>query len=396
MKKPLSAMATKIQASTTLAIDALFKKMQEDGVDVVGFGAGEPDFNTPDHIKAAAKKAIDENFTRYTAAAGIIPLKKAICARLLADCGLSYEPAQIVISNGAKHSLSQTLCCLLNPGDEVILPAPYWVSYLEMVNIAGGTPVVVEATEAADFKITAEQLKAAVTDKTKALILCSPSNPTGMVYTKAELQAIADVCVQNGIYIVADEIYYKLIYDGKEFVSVASLSDAVKDITIVVNGVSKTYAMTGWRIGYIAAPAEIAKVVANYQSHAASAPNSVAQKAAMEALQADQSGIEAMREEFQKRRNFLVERMNQIEGVSCKMPEGAFYVMMNIEKLIGKTLHGVKITCADDFSKLFLEKGLVATVPCEGFGAPTFVRWSYATSMKNIETGLDRLAKFLA
>ena len=394
--KELSQIAQAVQASTTLAIDAMFKQMKADGSDVIGFGAGEPDFNTPDNIKAAAVKAIDENKTRYTPAAGIMELRKAACQRLREDCGLDYQPTQIVAASGAKHSVYIALQVLVNPGDEVILPAPFWVSYYELIKMAGGVPVIVTATEEEDFKLTAEKLSAAITPKTKAMILNNPSNPTGMMYTKAELEAIADVCVKNEIYVIADEIYYGLVYDGQKFTSFASLGDKVKDLTILVNGVSKSYAMTGWRIGYTASNDQIAKVMSNYLSHSTSAPSSVSQWAAVEALSGPQEGILAMRDEFEARRNYIVERMNQIDGVSCLKPEGAFYVMMNIEKLLGRTFGGIEITGSDSFAKAFLEQGLVAVVPCSGFGAPNFVRWSYATSMDNIKAGLDRLEKFLA
>lgn len=394
--KELSQVAQAVQASTTLAIDAMFKQMKADGIDVIGFGAGEPDFNTPDNIKAAAVKAIDENKTRYTPAAGIMELRKAACQRLREDCGLAYQPTQIVAASGAKHSVYIALQVLVNPGDEVILPAPFWVSYYELIKMAGGVPVIVTATEAENFKLTAEKLSAAITPRTKAMILNNPSNPTGMMYTKAELQAIAEVCVKNEIYVIADEIYYGLVYDGQEFTSFASLGDAVKDLTILVNGVSKSYAMTGWRIGYTASNDPIAKVMSNYLSHSTSAPSSISQWAAVEALSGPQEGILAMRDEFEARRNYIVERMNRIDGVSCLKPEGAFYVMMNIEKLIGCTFGGMEITGSDSFAKAFLEQGLVAVVPCSGFGAPNFVRWSYATSMENIKAGLDRLEKFLA
>lgn len=394
--KALSQIAQAVQASTTLAIDAMFKQMKANGIDVIGFGAGEPDFNTPDDIKAAAIQAIHENKTRYTPAAGIMELREAACLRLREDCGLDYKPNQIVAASGAKHSVYIALQVLVDPGDEVILPAPFWVSYYELIKMAGGVPVIVTATEDEDFKLTPEKLAAAVTPKSKAIILNNPSNPTGMMYTKAELEAIAEICVKNEIYVIADEIYYGLVYDGKEFTSFASLSDEVKELTILVNGVSKSYAMTGWRIGYTASNDQIAKVMSNYLSHSTSAPSSVSQWAAVEALSGPQDGILAMRDEFEKRRNYIVERMNSIEGVSCLNPEGAFYVMMNIEKLIGRTFGDIKITGSDDFAKAFLEQGLVAVVPCSGFGAPNFVRWSYATSMDCIKAGLDRLEKFLA
>ena len=394
--KELSKIALKVNPSTTLAIDSLAKQMKADGLDVIGFGTGEPDFMTPDNISEAGIAAIREGKTKYTPAAGIVPLRKAAAARLKADCGLDYDYAQIVIASGAKHNVYAALRALVNPGDEVIVPAPYWVSYCEMVSICGGVPVVVETTEGAGFKMTPAQLEAAVTPKTKALMLNNPSNPTGMVYTESELCALAEVCVKHDLYVIADEIYYKLMYDGKPFTSFASLGEDVKERTILINGVSKSYAMTGWRIGYAAANAQIAKVMSNYLSHSTGAPSTISQWAAVEALEGQQDTIEDMRKVFEQRRNYFVKRLNSIPGVSCIMPEGAFYIMMNIEKLIGRTIGGVEITDDDVFAEAFLKQGLVAVVPCSGFGIKNFVRWTYATSMENIEEGLNRLEKFLA
>ena len=394
--KELSTIAQAVQASTTMAIDALFKQMKADGVDVIGFGAGEPDFNTPDEIKAAGIAAIENNVTRYTPAAGTVELRKAICARMLADCGISYQPNQVVATNGAKHAVYLALRALVNPGDEVILPAPYWVSYYELIKMVGGVPVVVTATEAEHFKLTPEKLSAAITSKTKCLILNNPSNPTGMMYGEEELRGIADVCVKNDLYVISDEIYYGLVYDNRKFVSFAALSPDVWERTIIINGVSKSYAMTGWRIGYACANDQVAKVMANYVSHSTGSASSISQKASVTALTAPQDKIEEMRREFEARRNYIVERMNQIPGVSCIRPEGAFYVLMNLEQLIGRTIHGVEITNDDVFADAFLKYGLVAVVPGSGFGAPNFVRWSYAASMENNTEGLDRLEKFLA
>jgi len=393
--KDLSNLAKAVQASTTLAIDALAKQMKADGVDVVGFGAGEPDFNTPEHIKQAAIDAINDNFTKYTPASGILPLKEAACQRMKMDCGLDYKPSQVVVASGAKHNVYVALRALVNPGDEVILPAPFWVSYLEMAKMVGAVPVVVTAEESAGFKMTAQQLEEAVTPKTKCLILNNPSNPTGMVYSREELEAIAAVCVKHQIYVIADEIYYGLLYDGRTFTSFASLGEEVKELTILINGVSKSYAMTGWRVGYACANEDIAKVMGNFLSHSTGAPASMAQKAAVAALGGPQEEVEAMRQAFEARRNYFVERINQIKGVSCIRPEGAFYIMMNMEQLIGRTIHGEQIRNSDDFSAAFLKHGLVATVPCSDFGAPNYVRWSYATSMENIKKGLDRLEEFL-
>lgn len=393
--KELSRVASAVQASTTVAIDSKAKQMKADGIDVVGFGAGEPDFNTPDNINMEAIRAICDGKTKYTPPAGIIPLRKAICNRLKLDCNLDYDYTQIVIASGAKHCVYVTFRALLNPGDEVIVPAPYWVSYSEMIKMAGGVPILVVAGEDQGFKATGDQIKAAITEKTKCVIINNPSNPTGALYSKQELQEIADICVENDLYIISDEIYYQLIYDNAEFVSIASLGKDVYDHTIIINGVSKSYAMTGWRIGYVAASKEIAKVMSNYLSHSTGAPSTISQWASIEALNGPQEGIEAMRQEFEKRRNYMVKRMNEIPGVSCKMPEGAFYVMMNISQLLGKTIGGASINSADDFAMAFLDQGLVAVVPSTGFGIDNFVRWSYATSMENIEEGLNRLEKFL-
>ena len=393
--KELSSIAQTVQASTTMAIDAMFKQMKADGIDVIGFGAGEPDFNTPDDIKQAGVDAIENNFTRYTPAAGTVELRQAICQRMKEDCGLEYKPNQVIATSGAKHAVYIALRALVNPGDEVILPAPYWVSYYELIKMVGGVPVVVSASEAEHFKLTPEKLEAAITPKTKALILNNPSNPTGMMYNREELQAIAQVCVKHELYVIDDEIYYGLVYDGAEFVSLPSLGEDIKQLCILINGVSKSYAMTGWRIGYACASDRISKVMANYLSHSTGSPSAISQKAAVTALVGPQDEIETMRQAFEERRNYIVERMNKIPGVSCIKPQGAFYVMMNLEQLIGKTLYGVTITDSDVFADLFLKEGLVAVVPCTGFGIDNFVRWSYATSMDNIKEGLNRLEKFL-
>lgn len=394
--KELSRIASAVQASTTMAIDSMFKQMKADGIDVIGFAAGEPDFNTPDEIKEAGIDAIHNNHTRYTPARGTVELRQAVCDRMKADCGVEYAPNQVVVASGAKHAVYIALRAIINPGDEVILPAPYWVSYIELIKIMGGVPVVVTATEEENFKLSADKLAAAITPKTKALILNNPSNPTGMMYSREELEVIADLCVRNDLYVIDDEIYYSLVYDNKKFVSLASLGEEIKERTILVNGVSKSYAMTGWRIGYACASEPVATVMANYVSHSTGSPCAVSQKAALAALNGSQEKVETMRQAFEARRNAMVEGMNAIPGVSCIMPEGAFYVMMNLKDILGKTLHGVKVETADDFAALFLKKGLVAVVPGTGFGAPGFVRWSYAASMENIQEGLRRLRNFLA
>ena len=394
--KELSKIALEIQPSSTMAIDTMFKQMKAEGMDVIGFGAGEPDFPTPDHIKKAGIAAIENNDTKYTPSSGTVELRKAICQRLKEDCGVEYHANEVAVSNGAKTCVYVALQTLVNPGDEVILPAPYWVSYIELIRMVGGVPVVIEAKEEDHFKITAQELADAITPKTKCMILNNPSNPTGMMYSRKELESIAKVCVEKDIYVISDEIYYCLAYDNEEFVSMAAISPEIKERTLLINGVSKAYAMTGWRIGYVAAPAQIIRVVGNYLSHCTGSPSAIAQKASLEAMTAPQDMVETMREAFEERRNYMVERMNQIEGVSCIKPEGAFYVMMNISKLFGKKLFGHVIENADDFGHLFLKHGKVAVVPGTGFGAPDFVRWSYATSMENIKAGLDRLEKFLA
>jgi aspartate aminotransferase len=395
LKKQLSAKALAISPSATLAIDAKFKAMKAQGLDVVGFGAGEPDFDTPAYIKEAAVAALQKGMTKYTPASGTMQLREAICEKLKCDNRLTYKPSQIVVSNGAKHSLYNTFVALCNPGDEVILPGPYWVSYYELIRLADATPIVIKTTEETHFKFTLPQLKAAISKKTKALVLNSPCNPTGMVYSEDELREIAKICVENEIYVISDEIYEKLIYDGKKHVSIASFGDDIKELTILINGMSKSYAMTGWRIGYSASGEQLAKIMGNVQSHATSNPNSIAQYASAVGLGAGEEEIDKMRAAFEGRRNYMVERINSIDGVSCLMPQGAFYVMMNMESFAGGKLYGRWIKNSDDFCELFLEKGKVALVPGTAFDAPHYVRWSYATSEENIKEGLDRLEKFL-
>ena len=394
--KAISKIAATVSPSATLAVNALAKKMRAEGKDVVGFGTGEPDFETPDRISYAGIRAICDGQTKYTPAAGIVPLRKAVCKRLKEDYDLDYDETQVVVASGAKHSVYLALAVLVDPGDEVILPAPYWVSYYEMIRLVGGVPVVVTAGEDQNFKITAEQLEAAITEKTKAVMINNPSNPTGAIYTKEELQALADVCVRHDLFIIADEIYDKLIYDGARFTSIPTLDEEVKAHTILINGVSKTYSMTGWRVGYAVAEKPVASAMSSYASHSTGAPATMAQYAAQEALEGPQDEVEAMRKVFEERRNYLVSRMNAMDGVSCLTPNGAFYVMMNLEQLFGKTIDGEVIATADDFARLFLEKSMVAVVSCTAFGAPSFVRWSYATSMENIQKGMDRLEQFLA
>ncbi|MCL2151743.1 MAG: pyridoxal phosphate-dependent aminotransferase, partial [Oscillospiraceae bacterium] len=323
------------------------------------------------------------------------PLRQAAADRLRADCGVDYSAEQIVVASGAKHSIYIALKALLDPGDEVLLPMPCWVTYAEAIKMAGGVPVAVPASEALGFKITQGQLEAEVSDKTKLFIINNPSNPTGMLYSADELRALADVCVKYDIYVLSDEVYYRFVYDGREFTCFAALGADALERTIIVNGVSKLYAMTGWRIGYTASNTHLAEVMGNYLSHSTSAPSTISQIAAMEALRGPQDSIAEMREVFEKRRNYIVDRVNAIDGVSCRKPEGAFYVLLNIEKQIGRTLGGRVINNSDDFSLAFLERGHVAVVPCSGFGCEGFVRMTYAASMDTIKEGMDRLEKFL-
>jgi aspartate aminotransferase len=391
----LSRKANAIEASPTLAVDAMAKKMIGMGIDVVGFGVGEPDFDTPEHIIKAAKVAMDEGFTRYTAASGIPKLKEAVCEKLLKDNNLDYKSSQIVISNGAKHSLTNAFMAVLNPGDEVLIPAPFWVSYPEMVKIADGVPVILNSKEENSFKFTAQDLRNAVTKKTKAIIINSPSNPTGSVYSKEELMEIGEVATENDLIIISDEIYEELIYDDKKHFSIASFSEDLKNRTIVVNGMSKAYAMTGWRIGYSASNQKIADLIGNIQSQSTSNPNSIAQKAAIAALNGSKDCVYKMKDEFEKRRNYMYEKINKINGVSCIKPDGAFYIMMNVSKLFGKKYIDREINNSNHFSELLLEKSWVAVVAGGSFGAEGYVRISYANSMDNIVKGLDRIEQFI-
>ncbi|QUH21680.1 pyridoxal phosphate-dependent aminotransferase [Alkaliphilus sp. B6464] len=391
----LSRKAQNVLPSITLSIDAKAKQMKADGINVISFGVGEPDFTTPQNIKDAAIEAIRKGFTTYTPASGLPQLKQAICAKLKTENNLEYKPENIVVSNGAKHSLYNIFQAICNPGDEVIIPVPYWVSYPDMVKMADANPVFVNCTEENEFKIKIDDLLKAITPKTKAIILNSPSNPTGSVYTKSELEEIAKIAIEHNIFIVADEIYEKLTYEGEKHISIASLNDQIKDLTIVVNGMSKGYAMTGWRIGYTASHATIAKAMGNMQSHATSNPNTIAQHASIEGLTGDQSSVEEMRIAFDERRKYMVQRINEIKGLSCITPKGAFYVMMNIKQLIGTTIKGIVINSSMDLSELLLEHANVAVVPGVAFGTDEFIRLSYANSLENIKEGLNRIDSIL-
>lgn len=391
----LSKKAKQIAPSTTLAITAKAKKMKSEGINVISFGAGEPDFDTPQYIKDAAIDAINKGLTRYTPASGIMELKEAICDKLRNENGLEYTPAEIVISNGAKHSIYNALMAICNPGDEVIIPIPYWVSYPELVKLVDAVPVFIHTDEKNQFKIDIDELRNKITTKTKAIILNSPSNPTGTVYTEDELFKIAEIAVENDLIVISDEIYEKLIYDGYKHISIASLNEDIKQRTIVINGMSKAYAMTGWRIGYTASNREIAALMANIQSHATSNPNTIAQYASVEALRGNQEEIEIMRKEFEIRRNFMVDRINKISGLSCVKPVGAFYVMINISNIKGKVFNGNKILTSLDFANLLLEEEKVAVIPGDAFGDDNYIRLSFATSLEQIKEGLDRIDSFV-
>jgi len=386
----LSKKGLDISPSVTLEITAKAKEMKAKGIDVISFGAGEPDFNTPENIRKEAIKAIDEGLTKYTLASGITELKKAVCHKFKRDNNLEYEPDNIVISNGAKHSIFNALMAILNPGDEVIIGVPYWVSYPELVKIVGGKPVYIKTVEENEFKFTVKDLESVKTKNTKAVILNSPNNPTGSIYSRDELEEIAKWAVENNIFVISDEIYEKLVYDD-EHVSIASLNEDIKNITIVINGMSKAYSMTGWRIGFLAANKEIAKVISNIQSHTTSNPCSISQYASVVGLTGDQTAVIEMKKQFKKRRDYMVDAVNSISGLSCKKPKGAFYIMVNIKELKGKVIKGIKINSSLDLAKVLLDEGKVAVIPGVGFGDDDYFRLSYATSMENIEEGLRRI-----
>ena len=391
----LSKKSLEISPSLTLDITAKAKAMKAEGVDVISFGAGEPDFNTPKNIVEAGIEAIEQGKTRYTPASGLIELKEAVCKKFKDDNNLSYLPENIIISSGAKHSIYNALMAITNPGDEIIISVPYWVSYPELIKLAGGIPVYINTKEENDCKYTINDLNRVITDKTKAIILNSPNNPTGALYNEEELKEIADWAVKNNILIISDEIYEKLAYDEETHVSIASINNDIKDITIVINGMSKAYAMTGWRIGYAAANKDIAKIMNNIQSHTTSNPCSISQYASIEGLAGDQASVENMKKAFEQRRNFMVDAINDIKGLSCQKPKGAFYVMVNFTKLKNKTIYNKKIKSSLDFANLLLEKGNVAVIPGIAFGDDDYIRLSYATSMGNIEEGLNRIKEIV-
>lgn len=396
MPLTLSERALAISPSVTLSVDARAKQLRAEGVDVIGFSAGEPDFNTPEYINDAGKFAIDAGITRYTPVAGTLDLREKICEKFRHDNGVDYTPAEIIVSNGAKQSLFIALCAMLNPGDEVLLPSPCWVSYPEMIRMAGGTPVMIHGCEENNFVVTADMMRPYVTERTKALILNSPNNPNGCVWSRQELADIAALAVECGFYVISDEIYEKLIYDDEKHYCMASFGPEIKKQCIVVNGVSKTYAMTGWRIGYAAGPANIIKAMSAFQSHAASNANSIAQYATEAALSGDGKEVAGMVHAFDERRKLMCRLINEVPGLSADLPHGAFYMMMDLRDLLGKRCEGTVIDSSNTFASLLLEKQCVAVVPGEAFGAPGFARLSYAVGEDKIREGVRRMAEFVA
>ena len=395
MSLELSRKAAAVKPSSTLAITAKAKELRAQGKDVVGFGAGEPDFNTPENICDAAIQAIHDGFTKYTPASGTNELKEAVSRKFKSFNGLDYAPDQIVISNGGKHSLTNIFTALINPGDEVIIPAPFWLSYPEIVKLARGVPVIVKTTKEQSYKLQAEDLKKAITDKTKAVVLNTPNNPTGMLYTEQELRAIADVVVESDIYVVADEMYENLVYGDQKHISIASFGKEIYDRTITCSGLAKSYAMTGWRIGYTGSSKEIAKMMSSVQSHQTSNPNSIAQRAAVEALNGPQDSVAKMHAEFDKRRQYMYQRICAMPYVSTIEPMGAFYVFVDVSDVLGKDYKGTKIEDTSKMAEILIEEYNVAVVPCADFGFADHIRLSYAISLEQIEKGLDRIETFL-
>ena len=391
----LSKKAERIQQSVTLAITAKAKEMKANNIDVISFGAGEPDFNTPNNIIEAAIVAMKDGNTKYTATSGILSLREAICKKFKEDNGLVYTPSQIVVSTGAKQSLANIFLAIINDGDEVIIPKPYWVSYPELVSLAGGVPVYCNSSIENEYKYNKDNIEVLINDRTKAIVLNSPNNPTGVVYSKEELIEIAEIAKKYDLLIISDEIYEKLIYDEEKHISIASISKDAYDRTIVINGLSKSYAMTGWRLGYTACSEKIAKLMTNLQSHMTSNTCSITQYAAVEALTGAQEQIKVMVSEFEKRRDYMVETLSQMKNISIIKPKGAFYVMVNIEKFIGKDFNGKKVTDSVSFASVLLEEEKVAVIPGAAFGLENYIRLSYATSMENIKEGLERIKKFI-
>lgn len=392
----ISQRASKVKPSATLAINAKAKEMAAKGVDVISFAVGEPDFDTPDNIKEAAKKAIDDGFTKYTPAAGTVELKEAVCEKFQKDNNLSYKPNEVIISSGAKHSLYNIAQAILSEGDEVLIPAPYWVSYPDQTLLNDAVPVVVDTHEEDKFAIKPEAVKEKLTKKTKAIVLNYPSNPTGLSYDRKTLEGLAELVCENDLIVVSDEVYEKLTYDGLKHLSIASIDDEVKKRTIVVNGPSKTYSMTGWRIGYAAGDAKVVKAMSDIQSQSTSNPTSIAQKACVEAIRGPQGFIDTMLVQFDKRRKYIVEALNETPGVSCLLPEGAFYAFPNVTSYFGKKFDKWEVNNSFDMTMFLLEDANIAVVPGSAFGKEGFIRISYATSMEKIMEGISRLRSSLS
>lgn len=395
MSLDLSVKAQAVKPSSTLAITARVKELKAQGIDVVGFGAGEPDFNTPYNINEAAINAIQEGFTRYTPASGTEELKIAVCNKFKKFNHISYNLDQIVISNGGKHSLTNIFSALLNPGDEVIIPAPYWLSYPEIVMLAGGRPVFINANKSQSYKISAKQIDNACTEKTKALIINTPNNPSGMIYTKQELEEIAAVAIKRNIYVVSDEMYENLVYGDAKHISIASLNEEIYKRTITCCGVSKSYAMTGWRIGYTGSSIEIARLMGSIQSHQTSNPNTIAQKAATEALNGNQETVLTMNEEFNRRREYIADRVNNMPYLDAITPLGAFYLFVDISQVLLKCYKGEQVENVEKLIDILLRDFRVVVIPCEDFGFADHIRLSYAISMEQIKKGMDRIEEFL-
>lgn len=392
----ISDNAKKARPSSTLSISSNANRMIDEGIDVINFSAGEPDFNTPDYIKEAAIQAINDNFTKYTPYEGITELRQAVAEDLKKNCGLDYTPEQIVISNGSKHAIMNAFMSILNPGDEVIVPAPYWNSYIDIIELCYGVPVIVNTEKQNSFKVTGIQLQEVLTHKTKAIIINSPNNPTGMVYSKEELEEIADFAVKNDLFVISDEIYKKLIYSRKlKHISIASLNDEIYKRTIVIDGLSKSYSMTGWRVGYSASSEEIAKAIGNIQSNTTSNVNSIAQIAALAALTESDEAAENMLKEFQHRRDYISQKISDIPLLSSLLPKGAFYILVDISKLLGTEVKGCMLNNSTDVAKVLLEKYQVAVVPSDAFGIENYIRISFATSMREIVEGGNRIEKFV-
>ncbi len=387
----LSHRVSKVTPSSTLAITAKAKELKASGLDVIGLGAGEPDFNTPENIIQAAYRSMEEGHTKYTPAGGLAELKKAVIGKFKRDQGLDYQASEIIVTNGAKHALYTLFQVILNDGDEVIIPTPYWVSYPEQVKLAGGAPVFINGEEANHFKINGKQLEDAITPKTKAVIINSPSNPTGMIYSKEELAEIGEVCKVHNILIISDEIYEKLLYGDNEHVSIAQLSPEYKDLTVIINGVSKSHSMTGWRIGYAAGNEKIIKAMTDLASHSTSNPTTTSQYGAIEAYNGTQESVEKMRQAFEKRMNIIFEKLTSIPGVTCLKPQGAFYLYPNVKE--AAEISGFKDV--DSFVEALLEEALVAVVPGSSFGSPENIRLSYATSLELLEEAVNRIHSFV-